>query len=724
MSEHKDKHKEAYKEEAYELLNELEESLLELESDPGDKDVIGRVFRAMHTIKGSGAMFGFDEIAAFAHQVENVFDMVRNGLMTVTKDLINLTLEARDHIKEMLDLSDMEGGTGADKAEGQSILTRLRDIVPGSLGSGAPKTAEAEKSADDKVAQPAYEDEGDVSTTEYTYRIMFKPSPEIFLRGTNPVMLIDELSQMGRAYVMADSGAVPMIDELDPEMCHVSWNVILTTDRDERAIREVFMFVEDESELKIDLIDEGGIGSSEQIDYKKLGEILVERGRITKEDIEGIARKQRKLGEMLVENGTVTGTEVQAALAEQQHLKELRLQRQARDLANTVRVPASKLDRLVNLVGELVTVQARLTQTTQHKKDPVLMSIAEEIEHLTAELHDNAMNIRMVPIGSTFSKFRRLVRDLSGSLKRDVTLSTEGAETELDKTVIDRLNDPLVHLIRNCIDHGIESPDVRLQAGKPRQGHIKLSALHSGADVLITIKDDGRGIDAERVLAKAIERGIVKPEEELSEHEIFSLIFAPGFSTADRVTDVSGRGVGMDVVKRSIDALRGTVEVASAKGVGTTITLRIPLTLAIIEGLLVAVGDSRYVVPLSIVEECVELGVKELTSSHGKSMVNVRGELVPYINIRDSFSINGVKPKSQQVVILNNDGHRVGFSVDYVVGEHQTVIKSLSKVYRNIRSISGATILGDGTVALILDAPKIIENAISSEKLRVESHNQ
>ena len=718
MSERRDKHREAYREEAYELLNELEESLLELESDPADKDMIGRVFRAMHTIKGSGAMFGFDDIAAFAHEVENVFDMVRNGLMTVTKDLINLTLEARDHIKEMLDPSRQEGGTSADASQAEGILLRLKAIVPGSLLSGTPEARPASRGGEEPSV---HAEEPATGTSEYTYRVMFKPSPDIFLRGTNPVMLIGELSHMGRAYVMADSGAVPAIDELDPEMCHIAWNVILTTDRDEMAIREVFMFVEDESEIKVELIAEGGIGSSEQIDYKKLGEILMERGRITKEDIEGIARRQRRLDEMPAGGGAAGGAEAQAALALQQQMKESGLQRQDRDLANTVRVPASKLDRLVNLVGELVTVQARLTQTTQQKKDPVLLSIAEEIEHLTAELHDNAMNIRMVPIGSAFNKFRRLVRDLSGALRRDVTLSTEGAETELDKTVIDRLNDPLVHLIRNCIDHGIEPPEVRVAAGKPRQGHIRLSAAHSGADVLITIRDDGRGIDSEKVLAKAIERGIVKPEDEISEHDVFNLVFAPGFSTAERVTDVSGRGVGMDVVKRSIDALRGTVEVASAKGLGTTITLRIPLTLAIIEGLLVAVADSRYVVPLSIVEECVELGAQELGASHGKSMVNVRGELVPYISIRESFCVNGARPKSQQVVILNNEGLRVGFAVDYVVGEHQTVIKSLNKVYRHVRSISGATILGDGSVALILDAPKIIEDAISEERLRVES---
>lgn len=729
MSDRKDKHREAYKEEAYELLNELEESLLELEADPGDKNVIGRVFRAMHTIKGSGSMFGFDEIAAFAHEVENVFDLVRNGLMGVTKDLINATLEARDQIKEMLDLSGSEGAS-ADEARSKEILRQLKSLVP---GEALLKAGPEERGASPVAAQAA----GPVSAasgaageakaldapdiTEYTYRIFFKPKPDIFLMGTNPGMLIEDLRQMGRAHVMADSAEVPLIDDLDPESCYLSWNIILTTDRPMQDVRSVFMFVEDECELKIDLIDEGGIGSSEQIDYKKLGEILIERGRITKEDIEGAARKQRRLGELLVDSGAIPSGEVQAALAEQQHIKDLRMQRQARDLANTVRVPADKLDRLVNLVGELVTVQARLSQTTLQRKDPELLGISEEIERLSAELHDNAMNIRMVPIGSTFSKFRRLVRDLSGSLRRDVALLTEGADTELDKTVIDRLNDPLVHIIRNCIDHGIEPPEVRLAAGKARQGQIKLSASHSGADVLIVIKDDGYGIDRDRVLAKATQRGLVKPDEPLQDHEVYGLIFAPGFSTAERVTDVSGRGVGMDVVKRSIDALRGTVEVESAKGRGTTITLRIPLTLAIIDGLLVAVGEARYVVPLSMVEECVELREADMAAAYGRSMVNVRGDLVPYINMRECFEVNGSRPRNQQVVVLNSEGMRVGFAVDNVIGEHQTVIKTLGRVYRGVRSVSGATILGDGSVALILDAAKIIDEEIAKERLRVES---
>jgi two-component system chemotaxis sensor kinase CheA len=324
----------------------------------------------------------------------------------------------------------------------------------------------------------------------------------------------------------------------------------------------------------------------------------------------------------------------------------------------------------------------------------------------------------MLPIGTTFSKFKRLVRDLSGELKKHIVLLTEGAETELDKTVIERLNDPLVHLIRNCIDHGIELPDAREAAGKPRQGTIHLSAAHSGANVLIRITDDGAGLDADAIRAKAAEKGLIAADAELSEKETFALIFAPGFSTARQITSVSGRGVGMDVVKRSIDALRGTVEVSSQKGVGTTITLKLPLTLAIIDGLLVKVGDGHYVLPLSIVEECVELTREDVVSAHGRHMTYVRGEIVPYIRLRERFLVGGHAPDMEQIVITESSGGKVGFVVDKVVGEHQTVIKTMGRMYNKVDVISGATILGDGTVALIMDVSKLVESVEMQEEWR------
>ncbi|SNB44785.1 chemotaxis protein CheA [Geobacter sp. DSM 9736] len=687
-------HRQAFKEEAYELLAELETSLLELEDSPQDMEIISRVFRAMHTIKGSGAMFGFDDIAAFTHQVETVFDTVRNGKLEVTKRLIDLTLAARDRIKLLLDSADEPGSV--DEAAGEALITEFKALLPqAEQGTAAAKESPSSENPDREGDLPAV-----------TYRVRFKPIPGIFRGGTNPVSLLNELRELGECTVIAQTAGIPPIKEMDPEECHLSWDIILSTSRGKDAILDVFIFVEDDCELAVEVIDDGG---SDREGYKKLGEILIERGDITKVELESVLAGQRRIGELLVESGLVEPGKVQSALLEQQHVKEVRQERQSQESATSIRVPAERLDTLVNLVGELVTVQARLSQIASVQREPGLMAVAEEVERLTAELRDNALNIRMLPIGSTFSKFKRLVRDLSAELGKEIELTTEGAETELDKTVIEKLNDPLVHLIRNSIDHGIESPEVREAGGKPRQGTVHLAAVHSGDSVFITIKDDGAGLDKEAIRAKAVERGLIPATAELTDKEIFGQIFVPGFSTAKAVTSVSGRGVGMDVVKRSIEALRGSIELSSKRGEGTTITVKIPLTLAIIESLLVRIGEDRFVMPLAIVEECVELTREDVERAHGRHLANVRGQIVPYIPLRSKFAIRGDSPDIEQIVITEIEGRRVGFVVDDVIGEHQTVIKSLGRMYRDIDGLSGATILGDGTVALILDIPKLVQ---------------
>jgi two-component system chemotaxis sensor kinase CheA len=450
--------------------------------------------------------------------------------------------------------------------------------------------------------------------------------------------------------------------------------------------------------------------------YKRLGEILVDRGDITPEELREVLGEKKFIGEMLVEKGIVPPGKVESALMEQQHVRTRQEKDRAKEESiSSIRVPADKLDTLVNLVGELVTVQARLSQTASTLEHAELASVAEEVEHLTAELRDNTLNIRMLPIGTTFGRFKRLIRDLSQELGKEIEMTTDGADTELDKTVIERLNDPLVHLIRNSIDHGIESPDGRLAAGKPRVGRIHLSAVHSGANVVVEITDDGRGLDREAILGKAMERGLIAAGAELSDRDIYNVIFAPGFSTAKEVTNVSGRGVGMDVVKRSIDALRGSIDIKSEKGRGTTVTIKLPLTLAIVEGLLVGIADSRFVLPLSIVEECVELTRKDVEESHGRNVAHIRGEIVPYIKLRNEFNIAGDPPDIEQIVITDVNGEKVGFVVDSVIGEHQTVIKNLGKAYRDVDTISGATILGDGSVALIVDALKLVKSMETSE---------
>jgi two-component system, chemotaxis family, sensor kinase CheA len=686
-----DVHRQAFKEEAYELLAELESSLLELEETPEDIDLIGRVFRAMHTIKGSGAMFGFDDIAAFTHEVETIFDMVRNGKLQVTKRLVNLTLAARDLIKSMLDNSD--GGGEVDAEASFQIIAGLRALAAGDLPIAAPAQSKAREEAPEKA----------------TYRIRFIPAREIFASGSNPLTLLAELRDLGPCNVVAQTAGFPPLEEMDPEACYVYWDVILTTDQGENAIRDVFIFVEDDCELKIEKIARHD-QLAEGEDQKKLGEILVERGDMTRDEMEAVLSEQRRFGELAVSKGLIPEAKVQSALVEQRHLKEVRQEKQGSEGASSIRVPAERLDLLVNLVGELVTVQARLSQTATGRADAELTAIAEEVERLTGELRDSALNIRMLPIGSTFSKFKRLVRDLSAELGKEIEMTTDGAETELDKTVIERLNDPLVHLIRNSLDHGIEKPEVREQAGKPRHGTVHLAAVHSGDSVLITIDDDGAGLDKEAIRAKAIERGIIQASAELAEKELFNLIFAPGFSTAKTISSVSGRGVGMDVVKRAIEALRGTIEISSVRGEGTRIMVRIPLTLAIIESLLVKIGNDAFMLPLALVDECVELTREDVARAHGRNLAQVRERLVPYIPLRERFGIRGSSPDIEQIVITQVNGSRVGFVVDNVIGEHQTVIKSLGRAYKNIEGISGATILGDGSVALILDVPQLVQS--------------
>jgi len=687
-----DVHRQAFKEEAYELLSELESSLLELEERPDDIDLIGRVFRAMHTIKGSGSMFGFDDIASFTHEVETIFDMVRNGKLEVTKLLVNLTLAARDQIKSMLDHSD-DGGT-ADAEASARIIAGLRTLACCDAPAAAP--------VQPKAAQP-------LPSEKVSYRIRFVPARNIFASGSNPLTLLAELRELGTCNVTAQTSGFPTLSEMDPEACYVYWDVILTTDQGINAIRDVFIFVEDDCELRIEVIAEHDRFADRQ-DYKKLGEILLERGDISPKEMAEVLAQQKRFGELAVSKGILAEAKVQSALVEQRHIKEVHQEKQSAEAASSIRVPAERLDDLVNLVGELVTVQARLTQTATQREDAELSAIAEEVERLTAELRDSALNIRMLPIGSTFSKFKRLVRDLSSELGKEIEMTTDGAETELDKTVIEKLNDPLVHLIRNSIDHGVELPQAREAAGKPRHGTVHLAAVHSGDSVLITIADDGAGLDKEAIRAKALERGIIAQGSELSEKELFALIFAPGFSTAKKVSSVSGRGVGMDVVKRAIEALRGSIEISSVRGAGTRITVRIPLTLAIIESLLVKIGDDSFMLPLSLVDECIELTREDRSRSHGRNLAHVRGGLVPYIPLRERFAIAGAPPEIEQIVITEVNGQRVGFVVDHVIGEHQTVIKSLGRAYRNVEGVSGATILGDGSVALILDIPQLVQS--------------
>ena len=706
-----DKFRDTFREEAEELLSQLEDVLLELETKPGDSELINAAFRAVHTIKGSAGMFGFEKAGRFTHDLENLLDACRGGLRTVDSRVIDLSLRARDKIRAMLAETD---SSGPFDEEARILMEEFRDAVE--AGAQLPSPDEAPVSKVTSVAKDTLEKTGGSSLgtktgLEETFRIVFEPAPDIFMNGTKVLRLMEELSGLGSLNAIPVIENIPPIETLDPERCYVTWNAILTTGSGIDAIRDVFIFVEGSSKVVIEALeipDEDGIGQ------KRVGEMLLERGLVRPEDLGVALKSQKRLGEVLVENKVLRPSELESVLAEQAHIKQAQ-EHQHDTAATSVRVASVKLDQLVDLVGEMVTLQARLTSSTATLGDATLSGIAEQLERLVSQLRDNAMSVRMLPIGSTFNKFRRVVRDLSSELGKDVELLTEGAETELDKTVIERLNDPLVHIIRNSLDHGIEAPEVRRAAGKSSRGTVRLKASHSGAHVVIQVSDDGKGLDMEAIQRKATERGLIAPGEVLSEAEAGLLIFRAGFSTAASVTSVSGRGVGMDVVKREIDSLGGTVSVETSPGEGSTISLQIPLTLAIIEGLLVRIADEHFVLPLSSVEACIELPLDASHASNGACLLSYRGDLLPYVDLREAFAIQGTVPGFRQVVVVNTQEHKVGFVVDAVIGDYQTVIKPLGRMFKNVSGLSGATILGDGTVALIIDSNRLAQTARASQ---------
>jgi len=651
-----DRFKQSFREEAREILVELESALLELNENRDDLELVGRVFRAMHTLKGSGAMFGFDRLAAFTHHLETAFDEVRNGRLLITSQLIDLALAALDQIKAMLE--EDSGSVVADSSVCAEILARVRELT------GATEKHKVEREQDEA---PLAEAKGAVSE----WRIRFAPGPELMQNGADPLLLLRELKQLGEMRITASMAAMPPLVELEPERCYVSWEMVLSTAGGQDAIRDVFIFVEDCCELTIEPV-------SSMIPCATTCTV----------------------------EGTATPLEEQRAISGGRRTSD------KADNASSLRVPAAKLDQYVDLVGELVTVQARVSEIAMRRDDVEITAVAEEIERLTSALRENSMTIRMTPIRGTFEKFRRLVHDLARDLGKDVELTIEGADTELDKTVIDRLSDPLMHLIRNSMDHGIEPADVRAACEKVATASIRLSARYAGGSVLIAVSDDGGGIDAEAVRRRAIEKGLVSADQQLTEKEIFGLILEPGFSTAKLVTDLSGRGVGMDVVRQSVEALRGTIDVASKPGQGTSVTLRLPLTLAIIDGLLVSVGDAYFVLPLTNTLECIELTREDIAKANGKHVVEMRGEILPYIRLRDYFNIHSERPEIEQIMVVETEEGRYGFVVDQVLGDHQTVIKNLGRLYRHVPFVSGATILGNGTVALILDPHRLVRDVL------------
>ncbi|MBU0936790.1 MAG: chemotaxis protein CheA [Spirochaetes bacterium] len=690
-----DKLIETFLEEALELLDGLEEHLLVLEKNPIDSDAMNAAFRALHSIKGSASMFGFEKAGTFAHEVEAALDHFRTNMKPAIPELTELVLQSRDYLRWLID--NPEGSND----ELEAVLKR--DLAALISKSPEPEAAAAvQKSA---ISKPA----SSLSSPDRTWSIIFTPSRDIYRRGVRPESLVKELQALGKSSVRAYCAAVPPLSQLNSEDCWLSWKILLTTKVDEAAIRDIFIFEEGISEIKIEEISHDEFMDGDEV--KRLGEILSYK-QFPADSIQQALKKQRPIGEILISEMNTAPELVEDALLEQQHARTLTQNSKEDTERKTIRIRSEKLDILLNLVGELVTVQAQLSQAVKDSGDRHVQGITDYVKRLASELRATSMELRLVPVDSLFAKFKRLVRDLSKQLDKELELKVEGGETEIDKSVIDTLTDPLMHLVRNAADHGLEDSAERERKGKPRVGTIVLSAVHAGAFVRISVRDDGRGLNRTRILERAVERGIVAADAKLSSDEIDQLIFQPGFSTASVISNVSGRGVGLDVVKTAIKQLGGNLSVGMREGEGTEFTLDIPLTLAIIDGFLVRSGRRMYVIPLSSVDSCFDRPRPPRTErllTHG-------AEFIPYASSRTLFGEDEAAPEREELVIVNIFDAKLALGFDQVMGGYQTVIKPIGEVARFVPGVSGAAILADGNIALILDIAALARQIKSGER--------
>lgn len=718
--------------ECHELLQDMEDKLLELENGSDSGEAINSIFRAAHTIKGSAGLFGMDEIVGFTHIVESVLDKVREGEIGMDNNLITLMLGCKDYIGKMIE-SLVDGKVTLDAAEraqegklSAALFEYLQVATPEAMLESRQMTALA-------VGLESEVDVLDSSVMDNeNWHISVHFGPDVLRNGMDPLSFLRYLATLGRIErIVTFDERMPAAEDMDPESCYLAFAINFHSDADKATIENVFEFVRDDCTLQIipprAKADEfiRAIENMPASDLK-LGEYLVHCGTLTQLELDRILVIQseghpntQKLGEIIVDENLADPEVVQAALKKQAQGKK------GKDKATqTVRVDAEKLDHLINLIGELVIAGAGVQSEVRQTAIGSLQEASTTMIRLIEEVRDGALNLRMVQIGETFNRFQRVVRDVSKDLGKDIELEIFGGETELDKTVIEKISDPLTHLVRNSIDHGIESPDARLLRGKPATGKVTLNAFHESGCIVIEVSDDGGGLNRDRILAKAREKGLVGHDDGLTDQQIYQLIFEAGFSTADQVSNISGRGVGMDVVRRNIEALRGTIEIASEAQVGTTIRIRLPLTLAIIDGFMMGVGDAAYVVPLEIVEECLELSEAERQKSQGRNYINLRGEVLPFIRLREHFHEHGKTGKRENIVVVKYGNQKAGFVVDQLMGEFQTVIKPLGALFDHVKGISGSTILGSGEVALILDAPALINHAVHRDgsMLSLSSH--
>ena len=700
--------KQTFVSEAQELLAAMEEALLAVEGQADQVESVNAMFRAVHTIKGSAGLFGLDAIVKFAHAVESVLDRVRSRKLGLSGALVGLLLECHDHLTAQVSgLREENGGGPATPGDEHQLLERL---VPYLDEAPKPQAGVASRQPSARGQGPAY------------WHISIRFSPDVFRNGMDPASFVRYLATLGKiVHLKTLLPQVPLDDTFDPEVCHLGIELDLDSSAERSELEDVFEFIRDESLIRI-IPPHAKVEEYLRLirelpeEERFLGEILVAGGCITRKELEAALRTQqsesyedgaiqgRKLGTILIEDQSVPVPVVAAALEKQKKFAD----HQGAE-TKVIRVQADKLDRLVDLVGELVIAGAASTVLASRSQDGRMIEASAAVSKLVEEIRDNALSLRMVQIGESFNRFRRVVRDVSQGLGKSIELEIQGAETELDKSIVEKLNDPLMHLVRNAIDHGIEPLDVRLARGKPEAGSLSLNAFHESGSIVLEVTDDGGGLNKAKILEKAVERGLVDSGAQLTDQEIAALIFEPGFSTAQAVSDLSGRGVGMDVVRKNVDALRGSIEVETYEGCGTTVRLRLPLTLAIIDGFRVAVEDTCYVIPMDMVIECLDLG--PFLESEENHLINLRGEVLPFLRLRETFRLPGPAPARERVVVAQCGDRRAGLVVDKLLGEFQTVIKPLGELFRNAKGLGGSTILGSGEVALILDVPELIQEA-------------
>lgn len=694
--------------EARDLAKQAEEYLLLLEQTPTDEEAINGLFRAMHTLKGSAGLFSLTPLVNFTHHLESVLMKVREGQQALTPVLLDLLLRGLDEINAMVELIDPDSGElTVDEARHAGLITALAShddsrLIP--LTMVEPQTCKAFGRLD-KCAS---------CDKEAAWHISLRLQPEILSNGFDPASFLRYLSRLGDILQLElIDDALPALAEMDPESCYLGMEIDLCTAASKAEIEEVFEFIRDFCTLRI-LPPNAALEDYLQLIHElpetdqKIGRILVASGLLTELELDQAlslqaadAQQTRPLGSVLVEQGMVPAQGVNAALAKQQTMRE------KRNLENSqIRVAAHKLDELINLVGELVISAAGAQLRAQLKGDAACIESTQTVNLHVEQIREAALKLRMIEIGDTFNRFNRVVRDVSQQLGKDIQLEIRGADTELDKAVIDKLADPLTHLVRNAIDHGIEPADQRAAAGKPAEGHLRLNAYHESGMIVIEVADDGRGLNTARIREKAIARGLIDPATNLPEADIQALIFAAGFSTADSVSDLSGRGVGLDVVRSAIDALRGTIEIDSREGHGCTFRIRLPLTLAIIDGFLVSLGDDYFVIPLDMVTECLEMDAEQL-SSGAYGYLNLRGKPLPCLSLAAHFNLAESHAKRRNIIVVSQGRQQAGLIVDHLHGELQTVIKPLGQLFQHLQGIGGSTILGTGQVALILDVPSL-----------------